>query len=148
MKRFVLAAFCALALLAVQAPAGRAEPVVLSEEELDLITAGYAGSYTGTLYEDDGTTQAGTFALKIAKNGKVKGTVNVTGPTGRGKYKLSGLVAGAGFGGYLQKGKTPAGGFFASLAEAGTGYRVSGTWGVSSPSGALLAGGVFNGNSR
>lgn len=145
MKRIALFALAALALVAAHITPGRAEPLVLSEERLDLVTAGYAGTYTGTLLQSDGTTRAGTFTVKIAKNNRVSGTVIVD---GQGRYKLSGLVAGNGFGGTLKKGKAGVGGFFANLAAEGTGYRMSGTWGVSSPAGELLGGGVLTGGTR
>lgn len=145
MKRIALFALATLALVSAHVTPVRAEPLVLGEEQLDLVTAGYAGNYTGMLYEGDGTTQAGTFNVKINKQGKVAGTVNVD---GLGKYKLSGLLAGSGFGAVLKKGKAGAGGFFANLATEGSGYRMSGTWGVSSPSGALLGGGVLTGGTR
>ncbi|MCX8102671.1 MAG: hypothetical protein N3D77_15695 [Geminicoccaceae bacterium] len=132
-------------MLAVQAQTGRAEPLELSEEELDLVTTGRSGSSIGTLDGADATAGLGTFPLEIASNGSVKGTVNVT---GRGKDELGGLRVGAGFGGVLEQGKKGNGGSFASLSSTGIGYRLFGTWAFSSLAGEISASGALEGTSH
>lgn len=145
MRRMVSASIVALvATLTLPGP-GAAEPVRLADQELDLVAAGYAGTYVGTLYEEDGTTELGTFTVKVAKTGKVTGKVSVTRV---GKYKLSGLLVGDGFGAALLKGKIPSGGFFATVTEAARGFSMSGTWGVNNATSEVIAGGVLSGATR
>jgi hypothetical protein len=145
-KRVALIPLVALALVSAQVTPGRAEPLVLGEEELDLVTAGAPGTYLGTLYASDGTTELGTFVVKVNKANKVGGTLIVN---GRGKYKLFGQATQNGLGAAVKPRKGISGGFFGVFEALGNGYALSGTWGLQNSQGQILASGVFNGsNSR